>query len=346
MLVFITNWHTIPYLRKLNRLPVVSHFLYPGKRGPRATSNSNLARPFLTPSLLLPALTTAKTSIFWSFNFLRDRLVRRILATGLNLDAEHAEEEGKDQGLFFCYRLILGEDAEPPPGSYESDGALIPDADGGVERLRRRPGSISTFVQELLQTFSRWYNKKHKRKGHLWAERFKGVLVKKGEAQLICSAYIDLNPIRANIVRQPEAYRWSSLGLFVRSPKRSKKLLNPIFQSYVEDFSQSQQFDNCNDEDFQQRTFSWYREFVYINGAIEVEGKARIAQELVADVKRCHGGLGIGDILSYRVKNISEGLAIGGYSFISLIQERLKRQYIHPRSFLQGNKMFATRVLR
>ncbi|MCP4149581.1 MAG: hypothetical protein GY757_17680, partial [bacterium] len=31
---------------------------------------------------------------------------------------------------------------EPPPGSYESDGTLIPDADGGVERLRRRPGSI------------------------------------------------------------------------------------------------------------------------------------------------------------------------------------------------------------
>ncbi len=170
--------------------------------------------------------------------------------------------------------------------------------------------------------------------------------MEKGEAQLICSAYIDLNPIRANIVRQPEAYRWSSLGLFVRSPKRSKKLLNSIFQSNVEDFSQSQRFDNCNDEEFQKQTFSWYREFVYTTGAIEVEGKAKIAQALVVDVKRCHGELGIGDFLRYRVKNISEGLAIGGYSFISLFQEKLKRKYIHPRSFLQGDKMFATRVLR
>jgi len=52
--------------------------------------------------------------------------------------------------------------------------------------------------------------------------------VSKGEAQLACSAYIDLNPVRAAIVKNPEDYRWSSLGLRVRTTWRAKKLLRPL----------------------------------------------------------------------------------------------------------------------
>jgi REP element-mobilizing transposase RayT len=144
-----------------------------------------------------------------------------ILATGLELQAEKADAKELNRR----YRLIYGQDAEPPVGSYEVDGSIIPDEDGGVERLRQRLGSISRFVQELKQTFSFWYNKRHNRKGYLWGDRFKGVIVEKGEAQLVCSAYIDLNPVRANIVKRPEDYRWSSLGLRVGNPGRAKKLL-------------------------------------------------------------------------------------------------------------------------
>jgi hypothetical protein len=91
---------------------------------------------------------------------------------------------------------------------------------------------------------------------------------------------------------------------------------------------------------------SWYREFVYISGGIEKEGKGSIPGEIVNEVTRCHGRLGIGDSFRYRVKNISEGLAIGTYSFISLLQEKHKRKFIRPRAFLAGNILFATRVLR
>ncbi|MCP5104628.1 MAG: hypothetical protein GY950_14680 [bacterium] len=90
---------------------------------------------------------------------------------------------------------------------------------------------------------------------------------------------------------------------------------------------------------------SWYREFVYISGGVEREGKRAISPEIVAEVVRCHGKLGIGDGFRYRVKNISEGLAIGTYSFISLLQEKHNRKFIRPRAFLSGNILFATRVL-
>ena len=71
-----------------------------------------------------------------------------------------------------------------------------------------------------------------------------------------------------------------------------------------------------------------------------------ISGELVNDVKSYHGKLGIGDSFRYRIKNISEGIAIGTFSFISVMQEKYKRKFIRPRSFLAGNRLFATRVLR
>jgi hypothetical protein len=50
------------------------------------------------------------------------------------------------------------------------------------------------------------------------AHRFKVVIVQKGEAQLLCSAYIDLNAVRAIIVEKPEDYRWCSLFFIRLSP--------------------------------------------------------------------------------------------------------------------------------
>ncbi|MCP5052760.1 MAG: hypothetical protein GY940_36670, partial [bacterium] len=216
-----------------------------------------------------------------------------ILATGLELDAQNASEDE----LCRRYRLIYGKDADPPVGSYDPDGTLNPDPDGGTERLRRRLGSISRFVQELKQTFSTWYNKEHDRKGYLWSDRFKGVIVSKGEAQLACSAYIDLNPVRANLAQVPEDYRWCSLGLWVRNPGRAKKLLHPIPPVTP---------DPCMDSRVPQVSgppppryhgqdiLTWYREFVYLSGGIERDGKRAIPAELINQVRKYHGRMGIG----------------------------------------------------
>ncbi|MCP5052435.1 MAG: hypothetical protein GY940_35030 [bacterium] len=93
---------------------------------------------------------------------------------------------------------------------------------------------------------------------------------------------------------------------------------------------------------------AWYREFVYLSGGIERDGKRAIPAELINEVRKCHGRLGIGNSFRYRVKNISEGIAFGTHQFISSFQEKAKRKYIRPRSFLPGDKhcLFATRVLR
>jgi REP element-mobilizing transposase RayT len=264
-----------------------------------------------------------------------------ILATCLEKDAKKADTEE----LYKRYKALYGKLALPPTGSYQPSGELIEDEDRGVERLRNRLGSISCFVRELKQTFSHWYNKKHNRKGYLWNDRFKGVLVDIGEAQLSCSAYIDLNPVRAGIVEAPEDYRWSSMGLRVRNLKSFNKLIDNNFLSHL------QYPENCVDTTGSLKNkanclFFRYRLFVYLSGGIEREGKEKIPQNLVEEVELFHGRLGIDTLFNYRVRNMSEGIAIGSQSFIARIQTEYNRKFIRPRGFTQGNLLYATRVLR
>ena len=89
-------------------------------------------------------------------------------------------------------------------------------ADGLIPSLRAKLSSLSEFVREIKVGFARYYNKKHNRRGYFWGDRFKSVIVDKGETLINCLAYIDLNPLRAGIVSRPEDYRWNSLGYRTR----------------------------------------------------------------------------------------------------------------------------------
>jgi len=81
-------------------------------------------------------------------------------------------------------------------------------AEQELDAQRRRMYDLSEFVKDLKQRFSVWYNKEHERKGTLFEERFKSVLVEDGRARRMMAAYIDLNPVRAGIVEDPVDYLW------------------------------------------------------------------------------------------------------------------------------------------
>ncbi len=76
-----------------------------------------------------------------------------------------------------------------------------------IEELRDKWSSLSAYMKEVKQTFSRYYNKLHDRRGTLWGERFKSLIVENGETLINCLAYVDLNAVRAGIVERPEEYR-------------------------------------------------------------------------------------------------------------------------------------------
>lgn len=80
------------------------------------------------------------------------------------------------------------------------------------KRFTYRMHDLGEFMKGLLQRFTQWFNRAHSRTGRLWEDRFKSVIVEDGVAAKTISAYIDLNPVRAGMVKDPADYRWSSYG--------------------------------------------------------------------------------------------------------------------------------------
>lgn len=71
------------------------------------------------------------------------------------------------------------------------------------------PG-ISLFICNILNSYSRYFNTKHHRKGPLWQSKFENVLVEDDEQLLHLTRYIHLNPVTASFVDQPEKWLYSS----------------------------------------------------------------------------------------------------------------------------------------
>jgi putative transposase len=89
------------------------------------------------------------------------------------------------------------------------------------ERFTYRMHDLSEFMKTLLQRFTRWHNTRTKRRGNLWEETFKSVIVEDGLAARTMAAYIDLNPVRAGMAKDPAEYRWSSYGEAMGATGRS-----------------------------------------------------------------------------------------------------------------------------
>ena len=69
---------------------------------------------------------------------------------------------------------------------------------------------ISLMMQDIGRNYVRYINQTYRRSGTLWEGRFKSALIDSERYLLTCSRYIELNPVRAGMVRVPEEYRWSS----------------------------------------------------------------------------------------------------------------------------------------
>lgn len=72
--------------------------------------------------------------------------------------------------------------------------------------------SISDTMKVVGSRYAQYINRKYQRTGTLWEGRHRASLVQCEKYLLMCSRYIELNPVRAGMVERPEEYRWSSYG--------------------------------------------------------------------------------------------------------------------------------------
>ena len=165
--------------------------------------------------------------------------------------------------------------------------------DGQIPLLREKWSSLSEYVKEIKQGFSRYYNRVHSRKGYFWSDRFKSVIVDNGETLINCLAYIDLNPVRADIVKRPEEYRWNSIGYHVQARNKGR-LLSLDFGLREFGIKSARE------------RLSYYRKYVYEKGSIGSRGKER---------KREFKPGGI-DRFRYRTRYFTDSGIIGTKAFV------------------------------
>ncbi|MFB6803830.1 transposase [Peribacillus butanolivorans] len=73
---------------------------------------------------------------------------------------------------------------------------------------------ISDIMHKLNSRYAISFNRRHDHDGHLFQGRYHSVLIESIEQFTATSRYIHLNPVKANIVKNPAEYKWSSYKAF------------------------------------------------------------------------------------------------------------------------------------
>ncbi len=74
----------------------------------------------------------------------------------------------------------------------------------------QQENAISKCMQFLGRYYVRYFNHRYKRTGTLFEDRYRSHPVQTREYFMVCSQYIELNPVRAGMVTDPAEYKWSS----------------------------------------------------------------------------------------------------------------------------------------
>jgi len=206
-----------------------------------------------------------------------------------------------------------------------------------LEKYKQRFCNLSLFVKEVKERFSRWYNKKHERRGTLWMDRFKSVLVEDGEALRTMSAYIDLNAVRAGIVADPKDYRWCGYAEAVSGSKRARRGLCQVMEKPQDSWN-----DTAVNQSGQRGSGSWYRCWLMTDGEEvivdkpnnnhHVKAKAGISKETVQNAIAKGGVLTPPELLRCKIRYFTEGIIIGGKGFVDEWYSKNKEHFSPKRA--------------
>jgi len=90
-------------------------------------------------------------------------------------------------------------------------------------------GGVSKMMQFLGGRYVPYFNYVYKRSGTLWEGRFKSCLVDSEEYLLKCYRYIEMNPVRAGMVKKPSDYRWSSYAINALGSESDLAKPHPVY---------------------------------------------------------------------------------------------------------------------
>ncbi len=202
---------------------------------------------------------------------------------------------------------------------------------------------ISAFIGRVQQRFSSWFNKTRptRRRGTLWAGRFKSVVLGRGTALWNCLCYIEMNPVRAMLVEDSADYRFGSWGEWCGTGKHPyARDLERHLPEYEGDRARARTLG-----EIRQR----FRSDLARQRAEDEGASPAQTEEAVSAASRRPGFL---LSLDRRIRYWSDGLVIGSKEFVieTVSQARspvdARRQCVQPASGPGSAGLYALRRLR
>ena len=93
--------------------------------------------------------------------------------------------------------------------------------------------ALAKTMQSVGRRYAHYFNRRYHRTGSLWEGRYKSSLVDTDYYLLSCYRYIELNPVRAGMVIQPEDYAYSSYHANALGKVDSMVTPHELFLDYI-----------------------------------------------------------------------------------------------------------------
>jgi len=103
--------------------------------------------------------------------------------------------------------------------------------------VRTPEPNLSVGMQEFEGRYAAFFNRRQKRSGHLFQDRFHAILVEQESYAWELSRYVHLNAVRAGLVPHPDAYPWSSFPAYMNARAAPPWL---DWQTVLADFGRTQ----------------------------------------------------------------------------------------------------------
>jgi len=192
-----------------------------------------------------------------------------------------------------------------------------------LDGYRKRMYNLSIFIKELKGRFAQWYNRRQARYGVLWAERFKSVLVDGGRPLAAVAAYIELNPVRAGVCRDPKDYRYCGYAeALAKGSAVARQGIRTILA----------QPEGLGWKQLQKQ----YRSYLFERGSLGSGDKAPAFAPATVQrvVHQQQGQLPLAELLLCRLRFFTDGVILGSQSFVEFHFEKLiqKLGYKRPRA--------------
>ena len=197
--------------------------------------------------------------------------------------------------------------------------------DKAAEEFRRsiwnRLYDVSEFMKLLKQRYTQWHNRRHQRIGTLWEERFKSVLVEgAGQVLATMAAYIDLNPVRAGLVKDPKDYRWCGYAEALGGSRRAQRGLCKAQGKPVDGWKTA-------------GAAAAYRCLLHAEGREikDAQNEKVVSRGISAESARTvlaeKGKLSPAELVHLRVRYFTDGLALGSKEFVEGIFTAQRDQF-------------------